>query len=129
MMKYLQKIGKSLMLPAGALAMYRTAKTTKKKAAASLLMAGALASFFTGITEPLEFSFMFLAPGLYLVHAVLTGISAVVCALLPVRCGFNFSAGLVDWVLSFKAPMAENPWMIIKPCCLFLRKKNRSHSG
>ena len=100
-------------LPAGALAMYRTAKTTKKKAAASLLMAGALASFFTGITEPLEFSFMFLAPGLYLVHAVLTGISAVVCALLPVRCGFNFSAGLVDWVLSFKAPMAENPWMII----------------
>ena len=64
MMKYLQKIGKSLMLPVGALAMYRTAKTTKKKAAASLLMAGALASFFTGITEPLEFSFGFLAPGL-----------------------------------------------------------------
>ena len=100
-------------LPAGALAMYRTAKTTKKKAAASLLMAGALASFFTGITEPLEFSFMFLAPGLYLVHAVLTGISAIVCALLPVRCGFNFSAGLVDWVLSFKAPMAENQILIL----------------
>ena len=83
-------------LPAGALAMYHTAKDTKKKVAASLLMAGAIASFFTGITEPLEFSFMFLAPGLYLVHAVLTGISAAVCAMLPLRIGFNFSAGLVD---------------------------------
>ncbi len=100
-------------LPAGALAMYQTAKTAKKKVAASLLMAGALASFFTGITEPLEFSFMFLAPGLYLVHAVLTGISAIVCTVLPVRCGFNFSAGLVDYILSFKAPMAENPILII----------------
>ncbi len=77
------------------------------------LPAGALASFFTGITEPLEFSFMFLAPGLYLVHAVLTGISAIVCTVLPVRCGFNFSAGLVDYILSFKAPMAENPILII----------------
>ncbi len=100
-------------LPAGALAMYHTAKDTKKKVAASLLMAGAIASFFTGITEPLEFSFMFLAPGLYLVHAVLTGISAAVCAMLPLRIGFNFSAGLVDWILSFKAPMAENPWLLI----------------
>ena len=100
-------------LPAGALAMYHCAKTKRKKVAASLLLAGAIASFFTGITEPREFSFMFLAPGLYLVHAVLTGISAVVCTLLPVRCGFNFSAGLVDYILSFKAPMAENPWLII----------------
>ena len=100
-------------LPAGALAMYHTAKTKKKKAAASLLMAGALASIFTGITEPIEFSFMFLAPGLYLVHALLTGISAFICTLLPFRIGFNFSAGLVDWILSFKAPMAVNPWMLL----------------
>jgi len=100
-------------LPAGALAMYHTAKTNKKKVAASLLLAGSLASFFTGITEPLEFSFMFLAPGLYLVHAVLAGISAIVCTLLPVRAGFNFSAGLVDWILSFKAPMAQNPWLLL----------------
>ena len=100
-------------LPAGALAMYHTAKTTRKKVTASLLLAGALASFFTGITEPLEFSFMFLAPGLYIIHAVLTGISAVVCTLLPVRCGFNFSAGLVDYILSFKAPMAQNPILMI----------------
>ncbi|WP_292139595.1 N-acetylglucosamine-specific PTS transporter subunit IIBC [Butyrivibrio sp.] len=100
-------------LPAGALAMYHTAKDSKKKVAASLLWAGALASFFTGITEPLEFAFMFLAPGLYLVHAVLSGISAAVCAALPFRVGFNFSAGFVDWFLSFKAPMAVNPWLIL----------------
>ena len=100
-------------LPAGALAMYHTAKDTKKKVAASLLWAGALASFFTGITEPLEFSFMFLAPGLYFIHALLSGISAAVCAMLPFRIGFNFSAGFVDWFLSFKAPMAVNPWLII----------------
>ncbi|MDZ5034768.1 PTS transporter subunit EIIC, partial [Clostridium perfringens] len=100
-------------LPAGALAMYHTAKDKKKKAVAGLLLAAALSSFFTGVTEPLEFAFMFLAPGLYLVHAGLTGISAIVCTLLPVRSGFNFSAGFVDWCLSFKAPMAENPlWLI-----------------
>ena len=56
---------------------------------------------------------MFMAPGLYLVHALLTGISATICALLPFRLGFNFSAGFVDWFLSFKAPMALNPWLIL----------------
>ncbi|MDD2970803.1 MAG: N-acetylglucosamine-specific PTS transporter subunit IIBC [Lachnospiraceae bacterium] len=100
-------------LPAGALAMYHTAKDNKKKIAAGLLMAAALSSFFTGVTEPLEFAFMFLAPGLYLVHAVLTGISAVVVTLIGARAGFNFSAGLVDYVLSFKAPMAVNPLLLI----------------
>lgn len=100
-------------LPAGALAMYHTAKESKKKAAVGILLAAALSSFFTGVTEPLEFAFMFLAPGLYLVHAILTGISMFVCALLPVRAGFNFSAGFVDWFLSFKAPMAENPMLLI----------------
>ena len=100
-------------LPAAALAMYHTAKDNKKKAIAGLLLAAGLASFFTGVTEPLEFAFMFLAPGLYVVHAVLTGITFGVVAALPVRAGFNFSAGLVDWVLSFKAPFAENPlWLI-----------------
>ncbi|MBR5636939.1 MAG: PTS transporter subunit EIIC [Pseudobutyrivibrio sp.] len=100
-------------LPAGALAIYHTAKDSKKKVVYSLMLAGAIASFFTGITEPLEFSFMFMAPGLYLVHAVLAGISAAVCTMLPFRVGFNFSAGLVDWILSFKAPMAVNPWILI----------------
>jgi N-acetylglucosamine PTS system EIICBA or EIICB component len=100
-------------LPAGALAMYHTAKDKKKKVVYGLLLAGAISSFFTGVTEPLEFAFMFLAPGLYVTHAVLTGISAFVCAMLPVRAGFNFSAGFVDWFLSFKAPMAENGLMLI----------------
>ena len=100
-------------LPAGALAMYHTAKESKKKAAAGILLAAALSSFFTGVTEPLEFAFMFLAPGLYIAHAVLTGISMFVCALLPMRAGFNFSAGFVDWFLSFKAPMAESPMLLI----------------
>ena len=100
-------------LIAGAYAMYKAAKPERKKVAASLLLAGAFASFFTGITEPIEFAFMFLAPGLYLLHAILTGISAAVCAYLPVRCGFNFSAGMVDYILSFKAPMAVNPLLII----------------
>lgn len=100
-------------LPAGALAMYHTAKENKKKVAAGLLGAVALSSFFTGVTEPLEFAFMFLAPGLYVVHALLTGITVAVVAALPVRAGFNFSAGFVDWFLSFKAPMAVNPlWLL-----------------
>ena len=67
-------------LPGAALAMYQTAKSNKKKVALSLLTAGAFASFFTGVTEPLEFAFMFLAPGLYLIHAILTGISVFIAA-------------------------------------------------
>lgn len=100
-------------LPAAALAMYHTAKPSKKKTAYGLLFAAALCAFFTGVTEPLEFAFMFLAPGLYLVHAILAGICMLVVAMLPVRSGFWFSGGFVDWLLSIKAPMAENPWLII----------------
>ena len=100
-------------LVAGAYAMYKSAKPERKNVAKSLLFAASLAAFFTGITEPIEFSFMFLAPGLYLLHAFLTGICMTVCAYLPVRCGFNFSAGMVDWILSFRSPMAVNPWLII----------------
>ena len=100
-------------LPAAALAMYFTAKDTKKKVAAGLSMSAAIASFLNGVTEPLEFSFMFLAPALYVVHALLTGISMAVVAALPVRAGFNFSAGLIDWTLSFKAPFAQNPLLLI----------------
>ncbi|MGL4948985.1 MAG: glucose PTS transporter subunit EIIB, partial [Anaeroplasmataceae bacterium] len=90
-----------------------TAKDKKKKAVYGLLLAAGISSFFTGVTEPLEFAFMFLAPGLYVLHAGLAGLSAVVCTLLPVRSGFNFSGGFVDWILSFKAPMAENPLLLI----------------
>ena len=100
-------------LPAGALAMYHTAKDNKKKVAAGLLLAAALSSFFTGVTEPLEFAFMFLAPALYGIHAVLTGVSCALVAALPTRAGFNFSAGLVDYVLSFKAPLVLNPFILL----------------
>ncbi|MBQ9200848.1 MAG: PTS transporter subunit EIIC [Bacteroidales bacterium] len=101
-------------LPAAALAMYRTARPGRRKTVGGLLLAAALSSFLTGVTEPLEFSFMFLAPGLYLAHALLSGLTAYVTALLPVRAGFNFSAGLVDYLLCLKAPMALNPhWLLL----------------
>ena len=64
------------------------------------------------MTEPLEFSFMFLAPVLYVVHAVFTGISMAISQILPVRIGFGFSAGFVDLVLNWQNPMAQNPWLI-----------------
>jgi PTS system N-acetylglucosamine-specific IIC component len=99
-------------LPGAALAMYLTAKTTRKKLAYGILFAGAVSSFFVGVTEPLEFSFMFLAPVLYLVHAVFTGISMAISQILPVRMGFGFSAGFVDLVLNWQNPMAQNPWII-----------------
>jgi PTS system N-acetylglucosamine-specific IIC component len=100
-------------MPAACLAMYHTAKSTKKKVVAGLLASAAFSAFFVGITEPIEFAFMFLAPSLYLVHACLTGLSLAICAMLPVRSGFNFSAGFIDWILSFNAPMAQNPWLIL----------------
>ncbi|RKQ32521.1 N-acetylglucosamine-specific PTS transporter subunit IIBC [Oceanobacillus halophilus] len=100
-------------LPAAALAMFHTAKTKRKKQAASLLMAGALAAFLTGVTEPLEFAFMFLAPALYVVHALLTGISLFIAASFGWTAGFSFSAGLIDFILSSQLPLANNPWMLI----------------
>src|SRR6478735_8681858 len=99
-------------LPGAALAMYLTAKTTRKKLAYGILFAGAISSFFVGVTEPLEFAFMFLAPVLYVVHALFTGISMAISQILPVRMGFGFSAGLVDLVLNWQNPMAQNPWLI-----------------
>lgn len=100
-------------LPGAALAMYHTAKSNKKKVVVGLLGSAALCAFLTGVTEPLEFSFMFLAPVLYVIHALLTGISAFIVALLPARAGFYFSAGLIDFILSFKSPMALNPLLLI----------------
>ncbi|MCK6080589.1 N-acetylglucosamine-specific PTS transporter subunit IIBC [Microbacterium sp. EYE_5] len=100
-------------LPGAALAMYVTAKTTRRKVAAGILLSGAISSFFVGVTEPLEFSFMFLAPWLYLVHAVFMGISLFVSALLPVRMGFGFSGGFIDLVLGWVNPLAQNPWIIL----------------
>jgi PTS system N-acetylglucosamine-specific IIC component len=88
-------------LPAACLAMYQTAKTERRKAVAGLLGSMALTAFLTGITEPIEFSFMFLAPALYAIHALLTGLSMTVMDMLGVHLGFGFSAGLFDYVINF----------------------------
>ena len=100
-------------LPGAALAMYVTAKTKRKKIAYGILLSGAVAAFFVGVTEPLEFAFMFLAPFLYLIHAIFMGISMAISQILPVRMGFGFSGGFVDLVLNWQNPMAENPWIIL----------------
>lgn len=100
-------------LPAAALAMYHTAKSSKKKQVYSLMLAAGFASFFTGVTEPLEFAFMFVAPALYVVHAALTGISLAIAATFHWTAGFGFSAGLVDFVLSLKIPIANQPYMLL----------------
>jgi len=100
-------------LPAAALAMYHTAKTRQRKAAASLMMAAAFASFFTGITEPLDFAYMFLAPVLYVIHAILTGLSLFIAASFGWTNGFGFSAGFVDFVLNFTNPVANKPYMLL----------------
>ncbi|MCH1881651.1 N-acetylglucosamine-specific PTS transporter subunit IIBC [Agrococcus sp. ARC_14] len=100
-------------LPGAALAMYLTAKTSRRKVTAGILISAAFASFFVGVTEPIEFAFMFLAPWLYLVHAAFTGISLAISALLPTRMGFGFSGGFIDLLLNWVNPMAQNPWMIL----------------
>lgn len=88
-------------LPAACLAMIKTAHTARQKATAGILISMALTSFLTGITEPIEFSFMFLAFPLYILHSVLMGVSMVVMNLLDVKLGFTFSAGLFDYLLSY----------------------------
>lgn len=88
-------------LPAACLAMITTAKRRKRKAVTGMLIGIAFTSFLTGITEPIEFLFMFLAPGLYLIHALLTGVSLALTTALGIRMGFNFSAGAIDYGLSF----------------------------
>lgn len=100
-------------LPAGALAIYQCARPEKKKQTASLMLAAAFASFFTGVTEPLEFSFMFVAWPLYVVHAALTGISMFIAAFFHWTAGFNFSAGFIDFFLSLRVPIANQPFMLI----------------
>lgn len=98
-------------LPAACLAMYHSALPERRKAVGGLLASLALTSFLTGVTEPIEFSFMFLAPALYLLHAILTGLSVVVMDLLGVKLGFGFSAGLFDYLLNFG--ISTRPLMLI----------------
>jgi PTS system N-acetylglucosamine-specific IIC component len=98
-------------LPAAALAMAHTARPERRKAVLGLMVSLALTSFFTGITEPIEFSFMFIAPLLYAVHAVLTALSMAVTWALGVHAGFTFSAGAIDYGLNWN--LSTKPWLIV----------------
>ena len=98
-------------LPAACLAMYHAAPAHRRKAVGGMLGSMALTTFLTGVTEPIEFSFMFLAPVLYAIHALLTGLSFVVMSLLDVKLGFGFSAGLFDYLLNFNK--ATRPWLLL----------------
>jgi PTS system N-acetylglucosamine-specific IIC component len=98
-------------LPAACLAMYRAALPERRKAVGGLLLSMALTAFLTGVTEPIEFSFIFLAPALYVLHMILTGIAFVVMDLLGVKLGFTFSAGVLDYVLNFSK--ATRPLLLL----------------
>jgi PTS system N-acetylglucosamine-specific IIC component len=98
-------------LPGACLAMYHTARPERRAGVAGLLLSLALTSFLTGVTEPVEFTFMFLAPVLYALHAVATGLAMVVMNLFGVRLGFSFSAGLFDYVLNFSR--AQRPLLLL----------------
>jgi PTS system N-acetylglucosamine-specific IIC component len=96
-----------------AVAFVRTAKPENKDKIKSIMIAAGFATFLTGVTEPLEFAFMFVAPGLYLVHAILTGVSLFIAATMHWIAGFGFSAGLIDMLLSSRNPLAVNWFMLI----------------
>ena len=98
-------------LPAACLAMYHAAPPGRRRAVGGLLMSMALTSFLTGVTEPIEFTFVFLAPALYALHALLTGTAMVLMDLLGVRLGFGFSAGLFDYLLNYGK--ATNPLLML----------------
>ncbi|MFG2871956.1 PTS transporter subunit EIIC [Streptomyces sp. NPDC048338] len=98
-------------LPAAALAMTHCARPHRRKEVGGLMLSVALTSFVTGITEPIEYSFLFIAPALYAIHAVLTGVSMAVTWAFGVRDGFSFSAGLIDYVINWN--LATKPWLII----------------
>jgi len=106
-------------LPGAALAIYHCARPENKAKVAGIMLAGAFASFFTGITEPLEFSFMFVAPVLYFLHALLTGLSVFFASYMHWIAGFGFSAGLVDMVLSSRNPLAVHWYMLIPQGLVF----------
>ena len=100
-------------IPGAALAMIQCAKDNKKKVAIGLVASAALCAFICGVTEPFEFGFMFLAPGLYVIYALLYGIFTVVAVLLGFRAGFSFSAGATDLLFSASLPAAQKTWLII----------------
>jgi PTS system N-acetylglucosamine-specific IIC component len=98
-------------LPAAALAIWRTAKPSQRKVVGGIMISAALTAFLTGVTEPIEFSFMFVAWPLYVIHAVLTGTSLAIVNLLNIHDGFSFSAGAIDFVLNWG--IAQKPWLLL----------------
>ena len=100
-------------VPGAAVAMIQSAKSNKKKVAIGLVASAAVCSFVCGVTEPFEFGFMFLAPGLYVIYALLYGIFTVITTLVGFRAGFSFSAGATDLLFSASLPAAQNTWMIL----------------
>ncbi|PWZ49311.1 PTS glucose transporter subunit IICBA [Staphylococcus pseudintermedius] len=100
-------------LPAAALAIYHTAKPENKKVVAGLMGSAALTSFLTGITEPLEFSFLFVAPLLFFIHAILDGLSFLILYLLDLHLGYTFSGGFIDFVLLGILPNKTHWWLVI----------------
>ena len=100
-------------IPGAALAMIQCAKPAKKKIAIGLVASAAVCSFVCGVTEPFEFGFMFLAPGLYVVYALLYGIFTIITVALGFRAGFSFSAGATDLLFSSTLPAAQKTLLII----------------
>ena len=100
-------------IPGAALAMIHCAKDNKKKVAIGLVASSAVCAFVCGVTEPFEFGFMFLAPALYVVYALLYGIFTVITVSLGFRAGFSFSAGATDLIFSAPLPAAQKTWLII----------------
>ena len=100
-------------IPGAALAMLHCAKDNKKKVAIGLVASAAVCAFVCGVTEPFEFGFMFLAPALYVVYALLYGIFTVITVALGFRAGFSFSAGATDLIFSASLPAAQKTWLII----------------
>jgi PTS system N-acetylglucosamine-specific IIC component len=98
-------------LPAAALAIWHEARPTQRKVVGGIMLSAALTSFLTGVTEPLEFAFMFVAWPLYILHAVLTGTSLALTNALDIKDGFGFSAGLFDYLLNWN--IATHPWALI----------------
>ena len=100
-------------IPGAALAMIQTAKTNKRKVTIGIIGSAAVVAFLLGLTEPFEFAFMFLAPVLYLIYALLYGVFAAITVALGFRGGFCFSAGAIDLVLSSQLPAAAKTWLIL----------------
>ena len=100
-------------IPGAALAMVRCAKPAKKKIAIGLVASAAICAFICGVTEPFEFGFMFLAPGLYVIYALLYGIFTMITVALGFRAGFSFSAGAMDLLFSSSLPAAQKTWLIL----------------